>query len=245
MQVSRTAPPSRSGISVNDAGPETRNRTAPRERSRIEFPYLDLANALDVAVSIRSMPKAPCTLEALATKFKQQSGDATFRLRISSAVSYGLIVSRRKTLFLTDIGRITTSGDAKQARVDAFLRPPLFKRVYEHYHGGLLPGPAILENYLEKSGVTAKSRAVARQVFVRSATQAGLLSRDGFLASVQTAPLANVDTSRENSGPPSHFHPLIQGLLNELPAPGKQWDLERRKQWIATAEQIFAFVYKA
>src|SRR5260221_6672428 len=72
MQVSRTAPPSRSGISVNDAGPETRNRTAPRERSRIEFPYLDLANALDVAMSIRSMPKAPCTLEALATKFKQQ-----------------------------------------------------------------------------------------------------------------------------------------------------------------------------
>ncbi len=39
------------------------------------------------------------------------------------------------------------------------------------------------------------------------------------------------------------LHPFLQGLLEALPAPGADWPIARREQWLETARSIFALMY--
>ncbi len=39
------------------------------------------------------------------------------------------------------------------------------------------------------------------------------------------------------------LHPFFQGLLEALPAPGSDWPLAKREQWLETARNIFGLMY--
>jgi hypothetical protein len=40
------------------------------------------------------------------------------------------------------------------------------------------------------------------------------------------------------------LHPFFRGLLDTLPEPGAAWPNEAREQWLETARNIFALIYK-
>lgn len=40
------------------------------------------------------------------------------------------------------------------------------------------------------------------------------------------------------------LHPFFRGLLETLPEPGADWPRAQREQWLETARNIFALIYK-
>jgi len=40
------------------------------------------------------------------------------------------------------------------------------------------------------------------------------------------------------------LHPLIEGLLKELPEPKTEWPIEERKNWLEMVSGIFNVIYK-
>jgi hypothetical protein len=47
-----------------------------------------------------------------------------------------------------------------------------------------------------------------------------------------------------NNGPEAyHLDPIIDGLLERLPAPGDYWDKAQRKLWLTIIEQVFDLIY--
>jgi hypothetical protein len=97
-----------------------------------------------------------------------------FRLRTGAAQTFGLLSIAPGTIELTDLGRrIVDPQTEAAARVDAFLSVPLYNRIYETFKTGMLPKDIGLENEMQRLGVPPKQADTARQVFARSAKQAG------------------------------------------------------------------------
>ena len=44
--------------------------------------------------------------------------------------------------------------------------------------------------------------------------------------------------------PLAALHPFFRGLLETLPDPGADWPRAQREQWLETARNIFALIYK-
>lgn len=150
----------------------------------------------------------------------------------------------------------------RAARVAAFLTVPLYAKVYEQFKGSPLPPQAGLERAIEAMGVGGKVKDKARQVMLRSAKQAGFLDAapDRLVkpASRQESavdkPTGNAeggnDSATGRAGGPAggegggRDHPLIQGLLMTLPAPGSEWSADERVNWLTMASSIFTMIYK-
>lgn len=41
------------------------------------------------------------------------------------------------------------------------------------------------------------------------------------------------------------MHPFIQGLLQKLPPPETDWNIDSRAKWLMTAANIFDLIYKS
>jgi uncharacterized membrane protein YgcG len=82
---------------------------------------------------------------------------------------------------LTELGfAITDAGREKPARADAFLKVPLYRKVYEEFRNKQLPPrPVALEHALVGFGVAVKQKDKARRAFDQSAQQAGYFDHGG------------------------------------------------------------------
>jgi hypothetical protein len=160
--------------------------------------------------------------------------------------------SDQPTVFSKAHGRSAREGKAR-----AFLNVPLYKAVYEKYRGGVLPPAAAFERDIAGLGVAEKQKDKARQVFERSATQAGFfdtgknkLVMPAFAVKADQPPRAPEDEKLErnkNGGGGGGFgdlDPFIIGLLRTLPETGSEWDLAGRIKWLTTAANIFDLIYK-
>jgi len=99
----------------------------------------------------------------------------TFKLKLYSARSFGLVEIKNDGIVLTDLGnQIIRSDSEAKARAIAFMTVPLYRAIYDLYKGRLLPGDAALEADMVKLGVAPKQKSRARQGFQRSAEQAKL-----------------------------------------------------------------------
>ena len=154
--------------------PESSPASGRRERSSIAFPYGDLDSAVNVARTIYTRAGGQCSLDQLAAWLDYKSVDSgAFRLQVSTARIFGLLATARKALELTDLGtRIADTGRERQARVEAFLTVPLYRRTFDEFRGQSLPPDAGLESAFARMGVAAKQTDKARQAFQRSALQA-------------------------------------------------------------------------
>lgn len=234
-----------------------------RERSTIGFPYLDLDNAMQVTKAVSDVGGTNCQWEQLAAQLKVSAKGGGFSMRVLTAKTFGLLTYDKGTVTLTDIGmRAVDSQQEKAARVDAFLSVPLYKRVYDQFKGTALPGNAGLENSMVGFGVAQKQKDKARQVFQRSAKQAGFfdLSADRLtLPAIRTTGRQSPADDRERQedsdqdrqrnrngggGPPA-MHPFIEGLLKTLPQPETPWEIEKRAKWLQAAANIFDLIYSA
>jgi hypothetical protein len=227
-----------------------------RERSTIQFPYGDLEDAEAIASAIHRNAGDKCTAEQLATYMKQSPTSGTFRLKVATASTFGLTDNKCGEVALTELGRrILDPNQQRRARTEAFLGVPLYAAIFNKYNGYMLPPPKALEREMDALGVSAKQTDKARQAFERSASRAAYFEHGGdrltMPAKLDSGPETLRVDSNENqnkragggSGGGGDFPPLIQGLIERLPPPDSVWPVQKRKQWLQTAENIFSLIY--
>ncbi|WP_374407579.1 hypothetical protein [Pelagerythrobacter sp.] len=238
-----------------------------RQMSTIAFPYLDLDTAIEVAHAMyKTRGHSAMEAHELAATMDQTLSGA-FRLKTGTARIFGLTEKEgRDANRLSDIGlRIIEPDTEHQARSEAFLSVPLYEAIYENYKGQRLPPPKALEREMERLGVSNKQTDKARQAFERSARQAGFFAKgedrlvkphfDGVPGDhgeqVKVVPPEGLEGgggriggSGGGGGGGKVYHPLIEGMLETLPAVGEPWSLEERKAWLTMAESIFAMIYQ-
>jgi len=229
-----------------------------RGRSTIGFPYLDLNDAVEIAKGVHTVGGSACQWDQLAAHFSQAANGGGFRMRLLTAKMFGLLDYNRGTVTLSSLGsRIADPEQEKAARAEAFLTIPLYKKIYEQFKGATLPPTSGLETAIVTLGVAPKQKDKARQVFQRSATQAGFFEVGGtsrlVMPSIKASTPAPTLTTEEE--PEEHEekekkpkekprHPLVEGLLKELPEPQSEWTTEDRKKWLEMASTIFNVIYK-
>jgi len=184
---------------------------------------------------------------------------STFRVQISGARLFGLMATDGSGKHkLTELGRaIVDPNQAAEAKARAFLSVPLFKAVFDNYKNGVLPPAAALARDMVGLGVAEKTKDRARQVFERSAEQAGFFAHGKnrlvmpAVAVRDEQPLR--DEKREDAndrggdgggGQPPDVDPIIGGLLKRLPKSGDVWPEAERKLWLQLLEGSFRLIYK-
>ncbi len=180
-----------------------------------------------------------------------------FRLRVMTAKIFRLVTYAQQTVTLTRLGmQMCDETQEKAARADAFLAVPLYNAIYNRFEGVALPPVDGLEAEITNLGVAPKQKGKARQAFQRSATQAGYfwsgpnrLVKPPVKASA-APPITPVvepekpEKKKREDDDEERRHPLIEGLLKELPKPQSEWTTEDRKNWLEMASAIFNVVYK-
>lgn len=247
--------------------PEKEAVKSKRERSTIDFPYADLDDAIEVASAIYEKAGTSCTIPQLAGYLDLSPASSGLRLRIACARMFGLTEKDGGLIRLTELGkRITDPQTGAAAKIEAFLAVPLFAGVQREYEGYQLPPAAALQRKMQELGVSSKQADRARQVFDRSARQAGFMTQgsDRFVTpsikaqSSHASPLRNEQHSRtlprDNAPSPGggrggggdnfDLHPFIEGLLKSLPAPETEWNAADRVKWLRAASHIFDLIYQ-
>jgi hypothetical protein len=237
-------------------------QTESRQRSTIEFPYLDLDDALAVTKGVNAVGGTSCQREQLAAKLDMAATAGGFNLRLGTAKMYGLLTYDRGTITLTPLGiRACDPQQEKAAKVEAFLTIPLYRKLYDNFKGTSLPPTAGLEGEIGTLGVAPKQKDKARQVFQRSAKQAGFFEfgNDRLVLPAmgkQTLDKLNDDNSSGNgigsqhhspppplTPPPPSYPPFIQGLLLTLPKEKAEWSKDERVKWLKLAALAFDVMY--
>jgi hypothetical protein len=240
-----------------------------REQSTIDFPYVSLDDAIVVAKAVHKLGGNQCRLESLAAELGHDTmNSGGFRQKLSAAHMFGFTsLSQGVVTLKADGAKILDPQQEKLSRVDAFLKIPLYKQIYEDFKNGTLPPPQGLETAMIKLGVSSKQAAKARQAFQKSAKEAGFFAYGATklvypaLGSAAIAPKVNEpeevtpepkvkNGNGGDGGDGKKRHPFIEGLLETLPpaalgAQKTEWSLKDRQDWLQTAAGIFNLIYKA
>ena len=170
---------------------------------------------------------------------------------------FRLVDYHHKKVSLTDLGaRICDSAQEESAKVEAFLAVPLYKAIFEEFSGAALPPPNGLEAAISTMGVPPKQAKRARQVFHRSADQAGFFwsGNDRLvkpaLGKCEVAEKHKDDTrsqveagNEDKTDSGKLLHPFVEGLIESLPKLGEPWSLSKRIQWLQAAVSFFNLIY--
>ncbi len=176
------------------------------DRSTIEFPYVDLDNAVEVAQAIYARAgRSTCDLDELAAQM-DQTLSGSFRMKTAAARLYGFTEKQgRDKIVLTPLGHKVVNPETEgEARAAAFLTVPLYREIFEKYRGHLLPPTKALEREMVTAGVAPKQADKARQTFDRSARQAGFythgedrLVQPRFDRTPETRPVSSSDEGQD------------------------------------------------
>jgi hypothetical protein len=230
---------------------ETQTGSTTRERSKIGFPYGDLDYAVEVATAL-GQHGGLGEMDRLAAWMDHKTVESgTFKVKLYTARSFGLIQVKGDRITLTDLGnRIIRPADEAQARAQAFLNVPLYRAIYDKYRGRLLPGDAVIEADMGELGVASKQKARARQGFQRSAEQAKL-GKDRLVlpAGVSldlTSPSGGAGRKMETpqTAPTGELDPMLATLLEALPPSGSEWSRDAREQWLRILHRALDRLYK-
>lgn len=228
-----------------------------RQRSKVQFPYMDLNAALAVANAIQEHAgTSDCSLQQLSAWMDQSIKSSGFRVQLAASRLFGIIESDGTENYrLTPLGRqIVDPQKARKAKADAFLNVPLFRLLFDNHKEGVLPPAAALERVIAGLGVAEKQKDRARQVFERSAEQAGFFEHGKNrlvmpAVAVKDEKKQGGDGEGKNGGggdgggkPP--LDPILKGLIDRLPPAGTAWPANERKLWLQILESSFQLVYK-
>ena len=243
------------------AGPEHRGTGGTtRGRSTIAFPYLHLQGCLEIAEGVRTLGVDACEWDQLAARTGNAAQGGTFRQKMLAARVFGLLAYKGAEVNLTHVGqRAINQETAKAGRVEAFLNVPLFSEMYDKLKGRDMPPAQAIEQQMQTLGVAPKQALRARQVFIRSARDAGFFE---IHAERMTRPPASNakgldgieddavsrDEQHEGTtgGRPEALspHPLIAALLAQLPAPGTTWEQARCVMWLEGVLISLGMIYE-
>jgi hypothetical protein len=227
-----------------------------RSQSTIEFPYMDLDSAVEAAEAVHKIGGSSCDWDQLAASLSLSALGGGFRLKMIGARTFGVVGYDRGKVNLTALGlRVVDPQQAKAAKAEAFLSVQLYRAIYEKFKGNSLPPQAGLEREMVNLGVAPKQSDKARQVFQRSAKQAGFF--EFGIDRLVMPPLNGAPQPAATSAPAPEkapvlaagggggddLHPFIKGLLQKLPEPESEWPVEQRAKWLTTAMNIFDLMY--
>ncbi|AXQ29380.1 hypothetical protein D0B54_12050 [Solimonas sp. K1W22B-7] len=229
-----------------------------RQRSKIGFPYAPLAEADCLVKAIHdNAGTGDCSQQQLAAWLNMSIKSSGFRTDLAAARLFGVIESDGPDKYrLSPLGRrIVDPVNARKAKAEAFLNVPLFKALFEKYKEGVLPPTAALEREIAGLGVAEKQKDRARQVFERSAEQAGFFEH-GKNRLVMPA-VAVKDTPPPPPPPPPpggssgggdnfsglELDPLLIALLRKIPKTGEKWPEAQRLRWFNTFAMNVSQVY--
>ena len=249
------------------AGPASETKTPPTQKrvySEVPFPYIDMEPAVALAQAINEHAGNSCGDTELAAWLNQSAEGGTYKARRSAARMFGFIAINGGVLTLTALGReAIDKAKSRSARAEAFLKPELYRLLYEKFGGHALPPAAAVDRQIEQLGVSPKQKERARQAFQKSAVFAGFIDaaterfvRPGNAASGASAekdPPAE-DGNRGggggggggggHGGDGMPRHPLVLGLFQSLPADGTVWSLEDAAAWMEAAAVNLRLAYK-
>jgi hypothetical protein len=178
-------------------------------------------------------------------------------MRLTAARMFGVLDPSSDRRKLTPLGpAIVDSRQERGAKADAFLRVPLYAAIYERYKDTVLPPEKTLETEIVGLGVAEKQKGSVRQVFARSAQQAGYFEH-GKNRLVRPG-VAPIDPQTPSGEPSKHggsggdgdgddqtnIDPIIRGLLARLPKSGNIWPEAERKLWLDLLAGSFKLIYK-
>jgi hypothetical protein len=172
-----------------------------RDRTLIEFPYTDMSRGYDLTDALaKAGGKVWIEQTQLAVAMDMSANGGTFRGRLSAARMFGFIETEGGKVRLSDLGLLLLDeGNERSAKVEAFLRVPLYKAMYDSYNGFALPPAAAIERQMQTMGVPPKQAERARQAFAASAQYAGYIASNGRFSKPTTA-LVPVREERDGKG---------------------------------------------
>lgn len=237
-----------------------------RDRTLIEFPYSDMSRSEELAAALaQAGGKVWIEQTQLAVAMDMSSGGGTFRGRLSAAKMFGFVETEAGKVRLSDLGlHLLDESTQRAAKVEAFLRVPLYKAMYDSYNGFALPPAAAIERQMQTLGVPPKQAERARQAFAASAQAAGYIASNGRFSKPTLAPVPVREDSPDDKsggaggggsdggngsggsggGRQTELHPFIEGLLDELPAAKSDWSVKDRAVWLDAAAKVFQLMYK-
>ena len=236
-----------------------------RERSTIGFPYVPLEDAVKVAEAIQGrVGSGLISDDQLAPALSLSHKSSGYRTKLSAARLFGLIESENGRHRLADLGkRVVDAKQTRAAKAEAFLRVPLYSRVYEEHKGGTIPPAAALEREFHGFGVAPKQIPRARQVLERSAEFGGFfeVGRDRLVMPVirddgsAGTPGGEADKGKDKGGGGgvgggetedgyTSLDPLIAGLLRRMPKAGEAWPIPERARWLQTLAMNLSFIHE-
>lgn len=216
-----------------------------RGRSTIAFPYVALSDAETIAQELHRFG-GTATPDGIAKALSQTSKSGAFRQKVSAARIFGLITTRPGQVALTPLGnKIIDPEQQAAARVDAFLKVPLYGKLFNRYQGDLLPPVDGLERVIADWGVSAKQAPTARQVFQRSAELAGFFRRG---ANRLTLPDVAATTGQGNGAgvgaSDAGVDDALQTLWLTLLRDGESWSAAQTKGYVDGARSIYRALAK-
>ncbi len=230
-----------------------------RQRSTIGFPYTDYNAAEAVGIAIHeNVGHGECSTSQLSAWMDQSPKSSGFRTQLAAARLFGVIESENSESYrLTELGkRIVDPAQTRTAKVEAFLRVPLFKALFEKYKSGLTPPSAAVEREIAQLGVSEKQKARARQVFESSAEQTGFRAQGAnrlVMPAVVVMPLSTSNYNEKNrndgggggngNGIGLDLDPLLLALLQKIPVQGQEWPADKRLRWFRTFAMNVSQVY--
>lgn len=240
------------GTEPNENGAQEATRYL---RSTIAFPYTGLKDAEQIARALHDSWGGAASPDQLAASLKASPRSGSFRVKLATARTFGVISISRGNIALTDLGRkIIDPQTRATARVDAFMTVPLFSALVNEYRGSTLPPDLGLEKKIHDLGVSAKQTARARQAFQRSAEMAGFFKM-GKDRVVQPANLPGSDDpppapkgDQQRNGKPSTSTVVLPAPLTELwltlLREGRSWSPEKIQEFVEAARTVHDLLTK-
>lgn len=214
------------------------------------FPYVDVDLGVETAKYVRELG-GNCTFEQLSEKAGQTLESNALRIRINTTWrQYGLITVNGDRISLSDLGKAALQpATEKQARVEVFLRVPIYKDIFNKYRDETLPPSKALEQVLEDMGIAPKQSARARQILMRSAKQAGLFEDSDFSLAIPRGVEIIEDRVGESQSEPGNApanttahgkrEPIFEALWAMVPQSGAAWPIEARAKWLDMMSRAF------
>jgi len=240
------------------ASPGAQDAARKNIQSTIDFPYSDLAAAVELAQAIREHAGSSCEDRELAGWLDQSVDGGTYRSRRSSARHFGLVTVNQGRLTLTALGHdVADSAKGPAARVSAFLLPELYAKMYELHGGKALPPAAAIERQMGEFGVSPKQKERARQVFQKSAAYAGFIDASTGRFVKPGGRLPPSDSAQQNGDGETKtggrdgsggdgtldLDPLLVELLRKIPTKGEEWGAAKRVRWFRTFAMNVSQIY--
>lgn len=222
-------------------------------RSTIVFPYGDLDDAMEIAKALHDEWGGSATVDQVGATLHTSMKSSNFRTKLATAKTFTVTKSENQQVELTPLGRqIVDASQADVAKAKAFLAVPLYKAIFEEYKGDRLPPTKGLESHMISLGVIAKQVVRARQLFQRSAKQAGFFKQgeDRLVLPINQTLLeggagTGLSPRRTRNRPTTGhttaggtLHPDIERLMATFLRDGQDWPSQKQQAWLQAVRDL-------